>query len=125
MAMQLAYYGEAQRIGTVGKAAFHRAGFTQSRKGAKAQNRRGERKMVERNMNEKDTRGERFRVMACVLGFASLLVSFFRIPSSAEFSFLPTVFFLFLFAPLRLCVKTILGRLCPGDTSRSCGGSST
>ena len=79
--------------------------------------------MVERNMNEKDTRGERFRVMACVLGFASLLVSFFRIPSSAEFSFLPTVFFLFLFAPLRLCVKTILGRLCPGDTSRSCGGS--
>ncbi len=58
--------------------------------------------MVERNMNEKDTRGERFRVMACVFGFASLLVFFFRIPSSfPEFSFPPTVVLCLLFAPLR------------------------
>ena len=33
--------------------------------------------MVEKNLNEKDTRGEQFRIMASVFGFASLLVFFF------------------------------------------------
>ena len=69
-----ASYGESQRIGTIGKSGFLPGGF--SRKGAKPQKRIVERKMVEKNMNGKDTKGEQFRVMACVFGFASLMVFF-------------------------------------------------
>jgi hypothetical protein len=66
-------YGESQRIGTIGKSGFLPGGF--SRKGAKAQ-RRGAERRKENNMYEWERHEGRtvYRVMACVFGFASLLV---------------------------------------------------